>query len=844
MSGTTSSKITASNRIVAALAILAFAFGLSLVLGAMPAYANDNHAQGSHPANSDGVSVLTAAGEDPYPGEDASQAVLLGLDFGGAYSGGVPNGTEQPSSWTSEYPMVLDEDLGYDVPREFSYYDSNNKEVVVNVNTELGTALDLQVGLNYLRVNDTVYDARSYGGGDSATLPTGSEASEVMVSWYYDQAPLARGTYYDNEELYKQSIAGSGSASPGSSLPDPSEDENSGIDARSFISEFQYNYWIPNRIATSSPWSDPGTVPVPMHFSLEAYNHPELFCSGPWRFEIVAQATCVTRNIVRQTATDDNGESYEQDYEWHVVYASNPVRFVVKVVQNGNTGNASLVFDAKDDSGKSVDIGPSSSFRVGVFKQYRSGGSIPSQSDFDYARCQEAYGTDSVSAGKYEVSMATRGFYRISIQDINAKYEPYTKYFVIDHDMIANAYNAGSIITIPVDLKAVAEEVWCTVSFVDDNGDLLKEAKQYLINSLPEAVAKDMPASPTKDEEGEDEGGEYSYAFNGWMLNDETGPILYPVTVTSDQVYKATYRKVYKKSNRVERVFASGGLIGAPLKPGVARIELTGGQIGSNDPRFEAIKTKYSNLISGSLYGIYQVGIKQTNKDGTVSNITEGVGSAVEGQSDLNLSFDVPDVPDGTKVKVAQLHKKDDSDENEEPEVIWHPDLTVANGKVDLSLDDKLSTFIIMAASEQESASGDTPNAEPATPSTGGNQEESTGNAPADVPAPAETPSGEMVPPENTPAPAAESTANDPDTVVGEGTEVVETRGVKASSRDENQDADEGAVVAEGTKAAPAAGEGKLPETGDGSAPAALALASFFSAIAAVIALRRRLLSE
>ena len=564
-------------------------------------------------------------------------------------------------------------------------YDPDSCYVPVNQ----GDGVDVGVFIDYARVGNTSsYSSFSLPMPELTDASTSQNLNDYfMVNWYDGETPLPQGTYYSDLAEY-QRVTGSDSAGGAAQLPAYGEYP---INAMAFIwssasqgfdSGHGWEFFdIPNRIGYEPCYGISGaagtcTINFPARGQMWASNSPVLFFEGSGRRVITAQVT-----LVREYIDPRDGENGPYNYVSHIVHASRPVVFVFDIAP---VATATLLVDAEDDSGNAVNIEGNDDFIIAIYKKYKN---------FDDTMMDDLpYGPDVYGGGTHGTNYAgawwqnarlynaTPGIYKVLVTHKHGLYEDFTGTIEVTERDVAS----GGLVTKTLPLKSVSQIKQHSVKFVDEDGNLISPPGEQLYNenTLWSVVTRPSTTPVTSQPETDD----YKYVFWSWKAKEGS----YGDKVVEDTVLEPYFKKVPKKSKPVTpRVYASGGLFGRPMPAGVSAYELTAAPLDpTTSASAAAMIANHSATIGDSqVLGMFEVGITQYNDDGTTASVTEGVG-------DLNLSFKLDGVADGTKVKVLQIHETGDP-ENPEKEIM-HTGLTVVNGEVGVTLNDELSTFIIL----------------------------------------------------------------------------------------------------------------------------------------------------
>lgn len=810
MSVATSKKSSVQNLVFAIVVALACSFALSAAFGAAPAYADGENAPAADdnaaatPADSAAAGVAVnadaavnsglsaAAGPASYPGDNGSDDIFIGL---------TPVKTDTEA--TAPYG---------DLPANATITSSANGDAVyVGITSKVGDAVDLAVMVDYVRVN-----ADTYGVGDTAVLPmtitsgsTSQRASDYfMINWYCDGTPFDQGTYYSDLQEY---LTATGSSTAGAAKPLPQVDGATIDVARSFVlwgggpSTGYYDAaghlrFMGDKASGASAGSNGCLFPVGYTSQVEASDRYMLDDSNQPRTFVLYFETSGVRTISAQATYVReivNGGNKSQ-----IVYASVPVVFYIDV-KGANQGTFSVL--GKDEQGKDVDIdsmnyddGNTPEFEGAIFKKYKhlddytdDSFGQPYDGGSNYVMLWEGSVYGKPGYGAY----ASAGTYKVVAEHKTGKYETLVAVFTVED----SEFEGGKAVTRTAALLFPGSLGKYKVRFVDEDGTtvLLSEAL-YDENTSGSDVAK--PATPTKAEDTT-----AYYVFDYWQVVEKGLSTVEPLDVTDNYTYKAHYKTISKANiASAGGVSASGGLFNGTPSDGVASYELTVNPISSTA---SSVTSNMSIIGSNnSVLGAFEVDITRHNTDGTTAKVTTNVGA-------LTLELPVSGVADGTAVQVVQIHASTGADDP--AETIKHTGV-VSNGKVSVTVNDKLSTFIVATNLEpqgaEEGSSGDPATSDPTSETA---NQESGAPAEGDAPATNEDDSAMRG------MPAAEPELG-PDGVLADGP------------------GDD--IAIEGVKAAPGSGEGKLPETGDaghGLLPVALIVLSAAMA-ASAFSVRRR----
>ncbi len=246
-----------------------------------------------------------------------------------------------------------------------------------------------------------------------------------------------------------------------------------------------------------------------------------------------------------------------------------------------------------------------------------------------------------------------------------------------------------------------------TVAFSSEGRTLTSAAYDHGTPAASIAV----PAAPSKAPDATS-----TYVFAGWepALSD----------VIADVTYAARFTAVPKADSKADGdtgVEAAGGVFDS--KPaGVQSLELVVDEVEGAAEVASATGAYKRQIGTGSVAGVFEVDLVQHRADGTTAKMTERVGA-------LKLTFPV-DAPDGTPAKVIQLHEAAGG----APVVIEHDGLAVSGRKVAVTLDGRLSTFIVTTqAAEPGPGGGSDGGAGGASAGDGPGELSGDGRAPAAV---------------------------------------------------------------------------------------------------------------
>lgn len=720
MIATTPKSMTLTKRGLEIFVTLAFAFCMALAMGVAPAYAEGDNSpaledNGSEaPANlsspqldaetltvgaaasdnapaaslndSDGPSSdlsLGAAGDSAYPGDDRTMNVFVGL---------VPETTPSYNA-------------------ESAVRDSETNALHVYISSEVGKGVDLDVAVDYIRIGENVYDA-SGGAGVTAQLPSATTDAYTMTSfkqglmytWYINGSPLGQGTYYSDPSTNP--------ALGGSSVGDSSNlTQYSGVSVEDFmldkstqwgVSPSSYTSNTPVRFIKSVPYayySFDGSIELleinkghdeTGAFDSHRYTSSPLFFESPGMRTIVAQFTYMQEYRSRNSANENVG---------YVVYASNPVIFHISIAPSSQTP-ANLTIVASDaDTGEPVDIS-SNEFFVDLQKDYMDGYRMADESGGMYEWLRYAF----CSTDRNTYACATPGLYKLTVTHVDNLYQQYIEYFKISEGMVSGGSFDKRIVLEPYVPPAQYSVTFyqedgvtvIPVSGTDESGNYVTvDSRMYNEGTAAERVW--APPHPTK------AATEYAkYVFEQWRAEAADGGTIdtfvssydYVYPVTCNTKYIAVFRTIPLKNNAGQSiVYATGGLFSNDALPsGVLSYGMTSAPL--TDAKKSGIIASHSSMMAAeSVLGMVQVDLTQYNDDAgsTTTNVTEH-----EGLEGMKLKFNMQEsginASEGDKLKVLQIHKKDESSSEE---IIEHK-ATVINGEVEITLNGKLSTFVFM----------------------------------------------------------------------------------------------------------------------------------------------------
>ena len=577
---------------------------------------------------SDSDPVVMSAADVTYPGDDGSASMFIAIQ------------PEPLTYYTSIDPAynpdpVINPDGPYTV-------DSNGITQVYVVG-DVGKAVSLASRIDYTRFGENEYYASS-----SVNLPGESGNNYVMMSYYYDKPPLPQGTY-------------TSSTDPTTVVPNDGTTSTYPVSALSFVSEYASTFPL-SRLTWSSD-SNLTALNLPYAYRLDGMNHDVLLLRGPINPTIYAQATYV--QVIETPGKDADGQDIT--IKTYKLCASNVIAFSLF---GRPAPSATVRVNIVDEAG--MPIGGSASFGSQV---------MATVSDMDGRYFQVPWNAyaDSTSI---TIDQVFTGQYTVNVYSPTGEYESVMEDFFISGEEIVQANNSNTPIVRSITMRAIVPNQY-TVSFVAEDGvTILLAPRQY--NEGTASYLVERPATNPVKADDED----YSYVFENWMTLDGRKGIQ---AVYSDATYKPTFRSIPKKNVvATATIHAAGGLFSEPKPAGVASYGLE--ESTPSQARQDELKQSYaSDIGENTVIGMFEVNLKQYNDDGTVKDISEGIGH-------LSLSFNVPGVADGTKLKVLQLHKRVSDGIYE---LITHTGV-VADGKITITLDGRLSTFIITAEPAEE----------------------------------------------------------------------------------------------------------------------------------------------
>jgi len=810
-----------------------------------PVAQNGNSDEGPAPATEvepAASSALNAANDMTYPGDDSSMDAFIGL---------------APTSSKT-----------VDISGAPTTRDQATNAVYVDLQFEVGQAIDLAVAVDYVRFGDDVYDSRNSSGSVSAAVPQ-EETDEysttytkdgAVYTWYSTQSPLGQGTYYSDPSTNPALLGGSvGQAADLASYD---------VNLEDFIEDRGASWRRgKDKIAVRpTQFRFDGTLLLPEKCEVGAdgsyrYMQSPFYFEEPGQYTFLAQFTLMREYHSKNTVDENVG---------YVLYASNPVvyritvtnRPVVTVHVEGFAQDKGAIQFTNDDEKSGLQ--KHKGFYVDLEKLYYVDPQVESdpfyppelkQMSYKYTWCNRNL------LGHYEY--ATPGTYRLTVVHEDGDYYKYVDdNFVISEDDYNRALSSQDH-TIPVFVELIpAPPVMYTITFYLEEGGAPLSSAQYKKGTAAENIIQ--PERPTKPATEY-----YSYEFEDWeavplnggQLDWGSTRINYVYPVTCDTNYIAVFKETLLKNDQGQKIaYATGGLFSNDALPnGVLGYALSSEQVSASQQA--SIVAAHSDTIDPNrVLGMVQVDLKQYNddEDKTTTNVTES-----EGLNGMQLKFNMQemgiDVADGDNLTVLQIHKPS---QNGPEEIIEHQ-ATVENGEVNITLDGRLSTFVFLRAASDEPGSGDsggdTPHESGDDP-TGGSSDGGSGGESAEQPAQGQTdggagsgsdspsseePSGNdrgqasvvETTPETEPAserddavsgevsPGTANAAGDAATGATDEGQIAQVRAMAPLKTEEASEHDAREVRVEDVKAAPAPADAALPETGDSSSAVALALA-------------------
>jgi hypothetical protein len=726
MTATTAQSMALTKRALAILTTITLAFCLALAMGAAPAYAagenlstTSENASGTtadpnqeQPTSTDstaGAVAPASAGESPAStapaaSPNASDEPTASGDLEAASGHTRPIDDNSTDLFISLVPVSTD---SYDVNAVPTSSNSETNAIYVDLKAEVGTGVNLAVAVDYMRVFGSVYDAQAGStrlvelpSGNSETVTSSFPKNGLMYTWYRNGiTPLGQGTYYTDPDTNPALYAtGAGSISESSVFSRYNEKfenflrENSSVHGNTWTDRYVSSVPFPTHEGDESPFEG---FALPLEDEIGAHQS-SMYMTSPLFFEtageriIAVQFTCVEEFRSTITGTENVG---------YVIYASNPVYFRITIKEKPVvTLNVSAV-DAT--TGASIDIS-GTNFEVELDKDYFNG--------YKSLGSDEDYGDLSFSAlinrrvSQTSYPYMAPGLYRLKVRHAQGLYQEYEEYFEVTEAQASS----GAAITKVVRLQAVTPQKY-TITFYDEDGtSVLMSGRQYNAGTVASSIqAPDTPIKVSTDK--------YMYVFKGWRAEvvgegelDKSAIVyahLYPVTC--DTNYIAEYREILIKNDAGQSiVYATGNLFSEDAKPaGVLAYGLTSSSLTETE-KSGIIESHSGMMAAESVLGMVRVDLTQYNDDKkkTTTNVTEH-----EGLEGMKLTFNMEEsgiaASEGDKLKVLQIHKKDESSAEE---IIEHK-ATVTNGEVEITLNGKLSTFVFMKDNSSSSTfPGDT----------------------------------------------------------------------------------------------------------------------------------------
>jgi len=725
MTATITMSTPLAKRVLATLATLAFAFCMALAIGAAPAYA-----AGENPSTiGENASGTTA---DPNQEQPTSTDPVAGAVTPAAGNTTLATDAETPDpatpatssndqdESTGDRGLEAAGDKGYpkaapstnvsigivpNGPGSENYRtDPSTNAIYVDMQSEVGMGVDLPISVDYIRVGGTTYSGFTgvvLPDGDAGSYTVSSPAQGFMFSWYTSNTPFGQGTYYSDPDTNPALTNGGGSAGGLASMVP------AGVNLNDYKSEYTF-MTSPSQSATVSrfyadvPFTyvnvDGGLeVELPYYRNIGASDSGRYLLS-PAFFETPGMHTIVVQLTYMQECRAGSGANELVGY---VLHASNPIVFNINVAPR-DVVNLSIT--AQDRSGDPVDIS-GDNFIVELEKVYidttESGADI-SVENMPYSHCDNF-------TNPCLYTRTTPGHYRLTINEKNGVYRKYIEYFEISQSEFDLAFGSDGKTVFKKILMRPGSKEQFTITFYDEDGTtVLLAGKQYTEGTVAESI--DAPATPTKAATDK-----YKYIFKEWRAEvvgigelDTTGVIyndLYPVSCNVN--YIAVYRTILLKNEAGQSiVYATGDLFSNDVLPagvlayGLSSAPLTGAE------QNEIIASHPKVMAADSVLGMVQVDLTQYNDDAenTTTNVTEH-----NGLNGLKLTFDLAEsgmtAAEGDRLKILQIHKKDESS----PEEIIEHTATVVDGKVEITLKGKLSTFVFMKDNSSSSTfPGDT----------------------------------------------------------------------------------------------------------------------------------------
>ena len=695
-----------SKWMLAILASLIVAFCLSLAMGASAAYATDeghSMAGGDVSASAEPADAVTAPAEqtsapvssqDVTDGQANAPSPSASSDDAGAANLGAASGAAYPGDdGTSDVFIGLAPDA---VDTSSSYRDSATNAVYVNLQSEVGKGVFLNVAVDYMRIGQEVHDARGVDvpapfalpNGNVGTYTVASPAQGFMYTWYTTEPSLGQGTYYSDPST-NPALMGGGSG-------EVSSFQQYGVNLDNFKSEHTIAWDASaGRFRASVPhvYDSDGaqtTIQLPDRDSTGPTDSGRYMLS-PLYFETPGMRTIAVQLTYMQECRAVYGGSELVGY---VLHASNPVIFRIDVA---SALTANMIVAAQDQSGNGVDISTNDYF-VELEKCCTD---VPDGDEVIHEWLPFAFCNMRNKPCTY--TFTTPGYYRLTVTHKDGLYQKYVELFKIMADDVSSASTSADEAIHKMIILNTGSTNQFTITFYDEDGStVLMAGAQYNEGTVAENIL--APSTPMKAATDK-----YKYVFKEWRAEvvgagelDSWGVIynhLYPVTC--DTNYIAVYRAIPLVNDAGQTiVYASGGLFSNNAKPaGVLSYELTSAPL-SEAEKSSVVQSHEGAIASDTVLGMVQVDLKQHNDDASnsVTDVTEH-----EGLDGMKLKFNMQesgiDASDGDELRILQIHRKD----AQSPEEIIEHKATVANGEVEITLNGKLSTFIFLKANASSS---------------------------------------------------------------------------------------------------------------------------------------------
>lgn len=879
MTSMTTQGMAPTKRALSFLAILSFTFCLAFAVGATPAYA-DAENQGVNGDNASEVAVdvdqgqqvvadasaasispsqdtsSSTAGADIAPSSEEATAPDAGGDTPAPVTSEVSQANEGDSCLSvADDPVYPGDDGTADVyiglaPTPTASYnvdsatiDPTTHAVHVYLNSQVGMGVDLQVAIEYIRIGDTVYDART-SGFVTVQLPSGETdlytmtyfKEGLMFTWYANGTPLGQGTYY-SDPATNPALSGGGTMNGSDitkyadvSLEDFMSDRTTlwGVDSSMFMGGSPIVFYKDVPYAYSDSFD--GSVEL-LSYSMIGAGNSDRYVRSPLFFESPGERTVVAQFTYMQ---DYRSKNTENEYVGLVLYASNPVVFHISVADSPVMPAAMTVVAHDAGTGDAIDLN-NGEFIVELEKDYLNEYEAvdPMSGSYEWLR----YSHCSMAGDTYPVT--TPGMYRLTVTHVTNLYEQYTECFLLDEALIS-----GGAFSKHVNLVAHVPSAQYSVTFYQEDGVTVvpvsgtdetgtyvtRDSWTYNEGTVAEYVRR--PDHPTKADTDA-----AKYVFKEWKAVAAEGGTIdtsgwsydYVYPVTGDTKYIAVFRTIPLKNNAGQRiVYATGGLFSWDALPtGVLSYELTSSPLTASEA--SSVIASHSSMMSEeTVLGMVKVDLTQYNDDPeyTTTNVTEH-----EGLEGMKLKFNMEEgginAKDGDKLKILQIHQKDESSAEE---IIEHK-ATVVNGEVEIELNGKLSTFVFLMDDTDTGGEGtEGGSADPEGGSTTGEGDSGeSGGTSGEGGSQGEAGSGE----EPSGAPAVDS-GSDADKAYAQTSDAAAS-GVNESAQAHNARGE--------AKSASAAIASSMPATGDfmsALAIALVALSELIAAIAICVSVRRR----